>query len=289
MDHDVTSPVVDEDDQRNSPHLEHEQDRRKNNFKSDRQRDERRSDNRNKETYHPYVAPKRDQGRSERYRQDYRPFEPMGSGHQRPGVGALTKPLREILATERHLNLPIPRPTRIRPTRENSDKFCEYHKEHGHITNHCKQLKKQLEIALESGKLDHLLKDWKQRGMAGDKGTKDVPKNLMTFCVVRSPSPYNVILGRTGLKEIRAIPSTIHSMIKFPTPKGIATLTSRPAIVSECRKLEEKQTAGGPNTEVPQEAEITGEDDVVGTEEVLINPAYPEQLVVIGKGLSKGF
>ena len=43
-------------------------------------------------------------------------------------------------------------------------------------------------------------------------------RTMMTFCVVRSPSPYNVILGRTGLKKLRAIPSTIHSMIK-PYPE----------------------------------------------------------------------
>ncbi|PWA61031.1 reverse transcriptase domain-containing protein [Artemisia annua] len=384
--------------------------RRKNNFRSDRPRHERRNDHRNKETYHPYIAPKRDQGRGERYRQDYRPFEATGGGHQRPGIGALTKPPREILATERHLNLPTPRPTGIITTKENSDKFYEYHREHGHITNHCKQLKKQLEIELESGRLDHLLKDWKQRDTARDRGTSrnndkrndkvinmirshkgmkrsnedreegwmkapitfppittedlsDEPlivegdiagylvrriyvgegssvdvmyehcfnnlsadikerlretstslvgfssetnrplgkielevrfgdngmyrRTMMTFCVVRSPSPYNVILGRTGLKEMRAIRSTIHSMIKFPTSKGIATLIARPSMVSECRRLEEKQTVEKPKVEVPQEAEITGEDDVIGTEEVLINPAYPEQLVVIGKGFSK--
>ncbi|PWA66512.1 reverse transcriptase domain-containing protein [Artemisia annua] len=383
---------------------------RKNNFKSDRPRDERRNDHRNKETYHPYVAPRRDQGHGERYRQDYRPFKATRGGHQRPGIGALTNPPREILATERHLNLPAPRPTGVRTTKENSDKFCEYHREHGHITNHCKQLKKQLEIALESGRLDHLLKDWKQRDTAGDRGTSknndkrndkvinmirshkgmkrrngdreegwmkapitfppittedlsDVPlivegdiasylvrriyvdegssvdvmyehcfnnlsadikerlretstslvgfsgetnkplgkielevrfgdngmyrRTIMTFCVVRSPSPYNVILGRIGLKEMRAIPSKIHSMTKFPTPKGITTLIARPSMVSECRRLEEKQTVEKPKVEVPQEAEITGEDDVVGTEEVLINPAYPEQLVVIGKDFSK--
>ncbi|GJZ12117.1 reverse transcriptase domain-containing protein, partial [Tanacetum coccineum] len=44
------------------------------------------------------------------------------------------------------------------------------------------------------------------------------------FLVVRAPSPYNIILGRLGLKALHAIPSTIHSMIRFPTPKGIATL-----------------------------------------------------------------
>ena len=72
----------------------------------------------------------------------------------------------------------------------------------------------------------------------GDHGMYRRP--MMSFCVVNSPSPYNVILGRTGLKEIRAVPSTIHSMIKFPTPKGVATLRARPSIISECRRLEEK-------------------------------------------------
>ncbi|GJW86318.1 reverse transcriptase domain-containing protein [Tanacetum coccineum] len=49
-------------------------------------------------------------------------------------------------------------------------------------------------------------------------------RTLMKFIIIRAPSPYNIILGRPGLKILHAIPSTIHSMIKFPTPKGIATL-----------------------------------------------------------------
>ena len=112
----------------------------------------------------------------------------------------------------------------------------------------------------------------------GDRGL--YRRTTMNFCVVRSPSPYNMILGRTGLKGLKAIPSTIHSMMKFPTPRGIATLTARPTAVLECRRLEEKQTTR--NTEVPQEAEISG-----NTEEILIHPAYPEQLVVIGTEFSQ--
>ncbi|PWA36493.1 hypothetical protein CTI12_AA599440 [Artemisia annua] len=66
-------------------------------------------------------------------------------------------------------------------------------------------------------------------------------KTTMKFTVIRAPSPYNVILGRSGLKALRAIPSTIHAMMKFPTPRGIATLITRSTTVSECRKLEDKQ------------------------------------------------
>ncbi|PWA58841.1 hypothetical protein CTI12_AA288700 [Artemisia annua] len=49
-------------------------------------------------------------------------------------------------------------------------------------------------------------------------------KTTMKFTVIRAPSPYNVILGRSGLKALQAIPSTIHAMMKFPTPRGIATI-----------------------------------------------------------------
>ncbi|GJU14017.1 hypothetical protein Tco_1136413 [Tanacetum coccineum] len=47
---------------------------------------------------------------------------------------------------------------------------------------------------------------------------------MMSFTIIRAPSPYNVILGRTGLQTLQAVSSTIHSMVKFPTPWGIATL-----------------------------------------------------------------
>ncbi|PWA61706.1 hypothetical protein CTI12_AA373500 [Artemisia annua] len=63
----------------------------------------------------------------------------------------------------------------------------------------------------------------------------------MKFSVIRSASPYNIILGRSGLRELRAIPSTLHAMMKFPTPRGIATLVTRAATILECRKREEEQ------------------------------------------------
>ncbi|GKG51437.1 hypothetical protein Tco_0541821, partial [Tanacetum coccineum] len=37
---------------------------------------------------------------------------------------------------------------------------------------------------------------------------------LMNFMVVRSPSPYNGIIGRPGLSQ--TVPSTAHGMLKFP-------------------------------------------------------------------------
>ncbi|GJW09935.1 hypothetical protein Tco_1575762 [Tanacetum coccineum] len=79
---------------------------------------------------------------------------------------------KEILATETQLRLPTPRPM-LNPLKPiNANRYCDYHQEKGHYTNDCFQLKKQLEMALESGKLNHLVKDVCQRGR-GSHGQDD--------------------------------------------------------------------------------------------------------------------
>ena len=39
----------------------------------------------------------------------------------------------------------------------------------------------------------------------------------ITFVVLDSPSAYNVILGRPWIHDMRAVPSTFHQVIRFPT------------------------------------------------------------------------
>ncbi|GJX06500.1 hypothetical protein Tco_0194432 [Tanacetum coccineum] len=85
-------------------------------------------------------------------------------------------------------------------------------------------------------------------------------KIMMKFVVIRASSPYNIILGRTGLKTIRAIPSSIHSMMKCPY-----SLRWR----SENVSIEEEK---------PKEVSLI--------EEILVNPAYPDKLVTIEGDLS---
>ena len=41
------------------------------------------------------------------------------------------------------------------------------------------------------------------------------------FLIVDAPSAYNMLLGRSFLNTIRAIPSTYHMVIKFPTTNGV--------------------------------------------------------------------
>ncbi|XP_075486246.1 uncharacterized protein LOC142525845 [Primulina tabacum] len=50
--------------------------------------------------------------------------------------------------------------------------------------------------------------------------TGDLRKTVMTvFTVVDAPSSYNIILGRSAMNEIRALASTYHQKIKFPSSR----------------------------------------------------------------------
>ncbi|GJT95348.1 reverse transcriptase domain-containing protein [Tanacetum coccineum] len=42
----------------------------------------------------------------------------------------------------------------------------------------------------------------------------------MNFMIIRSPSQHNAIIGRPGIRKIRAVPSTAHGMLKFPVEGG---------------------------------------------------------------------
>ncbi|GKB39536.1 hypothetical protein Tco_0884478 [Tanacetum coccineum] len=101
---------------------------------------------------------------------------------------------------------------------------------------------------------------------------------MMKFTVVRASSPYNIILGCTRMRELRAVSSTVHAMIKFPTPKGIVTLVTRATSVFECQRLEKKQAEQERKTEEVK----PGRQGELAEEEILINPALPEQKVTIG-------
>ncbi|GJW09482.1 reverse transcriptase domain-containing protein [Tanacetum coccineum] len=107
---------------------------------------------------------------------------------------------------------------------------------------------------------------------------------MMRFTVITAPSPYNIILGRLALKQLRAIPSTIHGMMKFPTRWGITTVLSQAPTILECRREEKKQAR---EKKKDPEEEMKPMESPSLTELVLVNPAYPEQLVKIGKNLSQ--
>ncbi|GKD58748.1 hypothetical protein Tco_1296257 [Tanacetum coccineum] len=103
-----------------------------------------------------------------------------------------------------------------------------------------------------------------------------------------SPFALQYHIGDNGFKNPLSYSSSIHSMVKFLTPKGIATLVTQTVIISECRRLEKKKTI---DKEALQKTVVIQEVEpgyVSLTEEKIVNPAYPEQLVTIERNLSKG-
>nr|GEU73692.1 hypothetical protein [Tanacetum cinerariifolium] len=64
---------------------------------------------------------------------------------------------------------------------------------------------------------------------------------LMEFAIIKCRSPYNIIIGRTEMRSLEAVGSTIHSMIKFPTNQGVITMETNREALQECKHLERVQ------------------------------------------------
>ncbi|GJV57464.1 reverse transcriptase domain-containing protein [Tanacetum coccineum] len=115
----------------------------------------------------------------------------------------------------------------------------------------------QLRLLVTIGDADHCTKAW------------------MDFMIVRSISPYNGIIGRPGIREIQAVPSTAHGMLKFPADGGIVTIRSTILIPAECA------TVITSPKEIPKEAGTSHQNL-----KVAIHPNFPDQEVAIGGTLS---
>nr|GEY41660.1 reverse transcriptase domain-containing protein [Tanacetum cinerariifolium] len=59
----------------------------------------------------------------------------------------------------------------------------------------------------------------------------------INFMIVRSLSLYNGIIGRPEIREIQAVPSTAHGMLKFSVKGGIVTIRSTILIPAECTSV----------------------------------------------------
>ncbi|XP_052177663.1 uncharacterized protein LOC127791727 [Diospyros lotus] len=57
---------------------------------------------------------------------------------------------------------------------------------------------------------------------------------MLDILVADVPSAYNMILGRSGLNALRAIPSTYHMMMKFPTDRGTGGVRGDLRLAREC-------------------------------------------------------
>ncbi|GKA56208.1 hypothetical protein Tco_0755280 [Tanacetum coccineum] len=170
-----------------------------------------------------------------------------------------------------------------------------------------RKLKKQIEELVRAGKLSHLIKEIKQRRDQPKVGKKEVPakdnsgtegplvieaeigghmihhlyvggdhytRAWMNFMIVRSLSPYNGIIGRPRIREIQAVPSTAHKMLKFPVDGGIVTIRSTILISVECATVVT-------SSKIPKEARVYHENFKIAPH---LN--FPDQEVAIGGTLS---
>ncbi|GKB18592.1 hypothetical protein Tco_0852515 [Tanacetum coccineum] len=96
----------------------------------------------------------------------------------------------------------------------------------------------------------------------------------INFMIVRSLSPYNGIIGRPVIREIQAVPSTAHGMLKFPVDGGIVTIRSTILIPAKCAT---RVTL----SEIPKEAGVCHENFKIAP-----HPNFPDQEVAIGETLS---
>ena len=65
------------------------------------------------------------------------------------------------------------------------------------------------------------------------------------FLIVDDLSAYNILLGRPSLNAIRAIPSTYHMVIKFPTANGVGMVGGDQRVAREFYSTSMKQKAVG--------------------------------------------
>ncbi|KAK3030413.1 hypothetical protein RJ639_037542 [Escallonia herrerae] len=59
-------------------------------------------------------------------------------------------------------------------------------------------------------------------------------KLMLDFVVVRVPSTYNAILGQTTLNQLRAVVSTYHMKMKFPTENGVGEVKGDQVVARQC-------------------------------------------------------
>ena len=118
---------------------------------------------------------------------------------------------------------------------------------------------------------------------------------MVDFLVVDRPSAYNIIIGWPTLNKLKAVTSTYHLMMKFPTKQGLGELRGNQIIAQRCYNTSLKKVTGSKFLPVgtvssKEEREPKGErvekleDVVIGDGKILkiglqLTPKIPEGVV----------
>ena len=95
------------------------------------------------------------------------------------------------------------------------------------------------------------------------KGEISLPVNIEAtiqqtlFYVIEGDMKYNALLGRPWIHSMRAVPSTLHQMLKFPTLEGVKTIRGEQPAAKEMFAVEESATR--PEKPAKEKRGVTGE------------------------------
>nr|GEU55977.1 reverse transcriptase domain-containing protein [Tanacetum cinerariifolium] len=203
------------------------------------------------------------------------PSKKKGKGYNR--FTPLTRTPKEILGAKAGKFQPPP-PMATPVEKRSSNKFCDFHNDKRHSTDECMQLKKKIKELVRAGKLSHLIKEIKHgrdQSMIGKKETPAKDKPTTIYMIQSSLSPYDGIIKRPGIREIQAMPSTAHEMLKFLVEGGIVTICSIILIPTECTSVITSSSLS--------KEERTRPDNF----KVALHPDFPDQEVEIRGTLSE--
>ncbi|XP_022031141.1 uncharacterized protein LOC110932090 [Helianthus annuus] len=151
----------------------------------------------------------------DRARPSYSPYRPRGRGppSYSDSFTPLVKTPSEILATERVKNS-FPRPPPIKPgPKAQQNEYCEFHKGFGHKTDDCMYLKREIEAAVKTGRLAHLVKEIKEGG--GDRKGRDAREpGRADVVMVRRRNEFDVT--RSVKARILGSPNCMKTPILMP-------------------------------------------------------------------------
>ncbi|XP_024006602.1 uncharacterized protein LOC112083104 [Eutrema salsugineum] len=105
---------------------------------------------------------------------------------------------------------------------------------------------------------------------------------VVEFSIADHPAIYNVIMGTPWLNSMRAVPSTYHLCVKFPTPGGIKMIWGNQKESRMCFLAEHKMRK--PIGKAREEKSAPSCDPVIS---VCIDELHPERCVEIGATLDE--
>ncbi|XP_074378137.1 uncharacterized protein LOC141719655 [Apium graveolens] len=104
---------------------------------------------------------------------------------------------------------------------------------------------------------------------------------LEKFCIIDMDSSYNIIMGRPWIHNLKAVPSTYHHVLKFPTPRGAQEIRGDKNMARDCYMTCLKPTIQHRRNETPV-AIISGPERLAE-----VDLKTGDKKVLIGKDLSQ--